>query len=183
MIIERKSQSVIKIIFGSVLFLYFVGYARNNTWWSFLDTANLVFHEAGHTLFYLFGQFISIFAGSFVQILIPVLFFCYFYFLKQYYSSAIILFWVGQNFINVSRYVSDAIEMNLELLGGEGVIHDWNYLLSELNILYLTPILGKTLFFLGVFLIFFAFIFLLRNSQTRGKDDSSIYSASGGLPL
>ena len=40
---------------------------------SFLHLPNLVFHEAGHLLFAMFGRFMSVLGGSLTQILIPVI--------------------------------------------------------------------------------------------------------------
>lgn len=43
---------------------------RLNAW--LLDNVNLVFHEAGHVIFALGGEFIGILGGSLMQVLIPV---------------------------------------------------------------------------------------------------------------
>lgn len=37
-----------------------------------LDGANFIFHEAGHVLFSLFGEFLGILGGSLTQVIIPV---------------------------------------------------------------------------------------------------------------
>ena len=55
------------------------------------------------------------------------------------FAGAITLMWVGANFINVSIYAGDSIKMQLPLLGGDSVMHDWNYLLSTLGIFKWTP--------------------------------------------
>ena len=40
------------------------------------------------------------------------------------------LFWFGENCVNVSVYIADAPYKNLKLIK-EGLIHDWNWLLSD----------------------------------------------------
>ena len=120
----------------------------NPSSWNFLDSVDLLFHEAGHLLFSFFGQFFYFLGGSLFQILFPLIFVIYFFLRKELYSSAIVLLWVGQSVVNVSVYVKDAIAMELPLVGGG--THDWNWLLTRLNILPSAPILGAILFWLGV---------------------------------
>jgi hypothetical protein len=129
---------------------YFIYYATTYTQWHFIDSVNLIFHEAGHTMFYFFGQFISVAAGSGMQIALPLLFTAYFYYRGDKTSSALCLMWAGQNILNVSVYAKDAIGMQLELLGGDAVIHDWNYLLSTLNVLQYAPQISAALYSLGM---------------------------------
>ncbi len=118
-----------------------------------INTVNLIFHEAGHTIFGLFGMFIKIAAGSGLQILLPLLISIYFFVNQQKVSGSIVLMWVGQNFLDVSRYAGDAILMQLDLLGGDSVIHDWNYLLSTTNLLRYAPYIASDMFVFGILLI------------------------------
>ena len=73
--------------------------------------------------------------------------------------------WVGQNIINVSVYAGDAVAMQLPLLGGDSVIHDWNYLLGTLHVLKWAPEVAGILFALGILAICFgavlSFVFAL----------------------
>ena len=57
------------------------------------------------------------------------------------------------NFINVSTYAGDAIVMQLPLLGGDSSLHDWNYILTSLNILSWTPQVSSFLYGIGVICI------------------------------
>jgi hypothetical protein len=128
---------------------YFLHYAFTPQEWHFSDNVNLIFHEAGHTIFSCFGDFIHILMGSGFQVLLPLSISGYFFYTRQRFAGAICLMWVGQNFINVSIYAGDAIAMQLPLLGGDGVLHDWNYLLSAMGILNWTPIIATTLSAIG----------------------------------
>ncbi len=68
---------------------------------------------------------------------------------------SVVLFWLGQNFINVSRYVKDAQAMNLPLvsIGGGDSIHDWNYILLKMNLLRHDRAIGNTLLGSGLLIM------------------------------
>jgi hypothetical protein len=140
---------------------YFLYCGFTPTEWHFIDNVNLIFHEAGHTIFMFFGDFIHVAMGSGFQILLPLLISVYFYFNDQKTSAAITLGWVGQNLVNVSVYARDAIAMELPLLGGDGVMHDWNYLLNELHVLKYTPVIAHTIYGLGMTIIFSSLLLAL----------------------
>lgn len=97
--------------------------------WIFLDYLNIAYHEAGH-LFFSFGpEWLHFLGGTLGQILMPLMVAIHFFLKGDSCSGAIILFWVFENFINISRYVRDAYDMELPLVGGH--IHDWNWLLTH----------------------------------------------------
>ena len=145
--------------------MYFLYYAQSSKDWHFIDNFNLIIHEAGHSIFFFLGEFIQIAAGSFFQILVPFVFVVYFYLRGNYFSSSLLLFWVGQNIINVSVYLSDAMAMQLPLLGGDSSIHDWNYILDSLGILKYTATIGSLVFGAGVLVIIAASYFSVITSQ------------------
>lgn len=130
--------------------LYGVFCAVDPKTYRFLDRVDLVFHEAGHLIFGAFGEFIGILGGSLMQVLIPAIVTGYFILSNQRWSGMVTLFWVGQSLFNVSVYVKDARAQALPLLGGEDVIHDWNWLLGRLHLLRWDQTLGSLVFFLGV---------------------------------
>ncbi len=113
---------------------YWLLFPRGNPW-IFLDGVNLIFHEAGHVIFMILGQFMMVLGGSLTQCLIPTLIGVYFIVKKQWYSANFCLFWLGDNLINVSVYIKDARSMILPLLGGDTSGHDWHWLLNTLNLL------------------------------------------------
>ena len=129
---------------------YFIHYVVTYREWHFMDTVNLIFHEAGHSLFIFFGEFIHVLMGSGFQVLLPLSIAIYFFATRQHLSGAICLMWTGQNLINVSIYAGDSIAMQLPLLGGDGSFHDWNYLLTTLHILNRTPEVAATFYALGI---------------------------------
>lgn len=140
-------------ILAVLVCLYFWNYALTYSEWHFIDNVNLIFHEAGHFIFSFLGMFIKIAAGSGLQVTIPALFAFYFFKKYQKISASVCLLWVGQNLLNISVYAGDAIKQNLNLLGGDGVIHDWNYLLSTTGLLKQAPVVASAIYALGMLLI------------------------------
>lgn len=147
---QRYSRLLVAVFFGA----YFWHYVATYREWHFIDDVNLIFHEAGHSIFQFFGMFVHIAAGSGFQILLPLFFSWYFFRTKQNLSGAVCLMWLGQNLLNVSIYAGDATLMQLPLLGGDGVIHDWNYILSAMGILQYTDNVAAVFYFFGVAIIF-----------------------------
>ncbi|MCX6703453.1 MAG: hypothetical protein NTV02_02070 [Candidatus Zambryskibacteria bacterium] len=129
---------------------YFWYCAKNYTEWHFIDNANLIFHEAGHTIFFFLGTFIQVLAGSGLQVMLPLSIALYFFYHRQNISGALCLLWTGQSLLSVSVYAGDAVLQQLDLLGGDSVMHDWNYLLSTTGLLPHTDIVASGIYFLGI---------------------------------
>lgn len=158
----RSNKNYIKLFVSALLSWYFIEYSLDEKIefkWNLLDGVNLIIHEAGHTIFMFFGEFIHVLGGSFFQVFIPAVFVFYFmYFKKEYFSGSLLLFWLGQSILNVSVYVRDSIRQELPLLGGDSSIHDWNYILSELGILRQTYHIANGFYDLGLFIIITAIV-------------------------
>jgi len=122
-----------------------------------LDGANLIFHEVGHVIFLFFGEFLHYLGGSLTQIAIPAALAGYFWIHEQRASSAVTLFWMGENLTNVAIYVADAQKMELPLIGGD---HDWNYLLDQFGLVHRAESVGGFVFFLGMLSILFSLLLL-----------------------
>jgi hypothetical protein len=152
-----SKELLFKLFISFLAAWYFISYAihsKDLDNWNIIDSIDLIFHEAGHTIFFFLGDFIRVLAGSAFQITLPIVFVLYFFlYRREYFSASLLLFWVGQNIINVSIYMSDAIVQQLPLLGGESSIHDWNYILSYLNILEHTNTIGLIVYNVGFFVI------------------------------
>lgn len=121
----------------------------NYTEWHFIDSVNLIFHEAGHTIFSFFGDFIKTAAGSTFQLVIPLFGSFYFFYVQQKISSGLCLMWAGQNLLNISIYAGDAVAMQINLLGGDTVTHDWNYLLDAMGALQYTDTIASCIYWAG----------------------------------
>jgi hypothetical protein len=140
-------KSIIILLVG--LYLYSVGKSPLDHY--IIHSVHLIFHEAGHFIFMFFGsQFIHMAGGTLLQLIIPIVLALYFLFVKKdVYASCFMLLWLGSSFFDVAIYAKDAIVMNLDLLGGDNVTHDWNYLLSTLGALKYTSQIASTIFSLG----------------------------------
>ena len=77
----------------------------------------------------------AIAGGSLLQVLLPSVFVAYFLVRRDRFAASVILAWVGASLSNVALYIGDAQAQELPLLGGENVIHDWWYLLTEWDLL------------------------------------------------
>lgn len=151
----KRSLNYIKAVFAVLLAIYGIICARSVEDGSFLDRVDLIAHEAGHLLFGYFGEFIMVIGGTLGQLLVPAAICIYFFFRRELFSSAVALFWLGQNILNISVYVKDAAVMELPLVnigGGEG-IHDWNWLLLKFNLLAYDQTFGNIVYGLGVLII------------------------------
>src|SRR5213083_3470699 len=115
---------------------------------NFLHLINLVFHEAGHVIFGFFGRFVAVLGGSVNQVLVPAVCTGVFLARRQYGSAAVTLFWTGESLADVAVYVADGRAMALPLLA-DGLIHDWNFILGRLGLLYAAESLGRLTFGLG----------------------------------
>jgi hypothetical protein len=157
-LVGRKARVVIAALAGA----YFLWAAAHPDEWRLIDGLNLVIHEAGHVVFRPFGEFMMIAGGSLFQVIVPLVFAGYFFFNKKEFSSAFVLFWVGESLLNVSVYAADAVTMQLPLLGGDNSIHDWNYLLDHLNLLRQTAVIAQGIRVLGTLSIIAAIVWAIR---------------------
>lgn len=145
-----KGLNVFKAGFIAIVGIYGIFCAASPGTYRFLDRVDLVFHEAGHPIFGLFGEFIGILGGSLMQVLIPAGIVVYFAMHRQKYSAAVTLFWVGQSLFNVSVYARDARARALPLLGGEETLHDWTYILAKLGLIRWDQAVGNLIYALGL---------------------------------
>ena len=108
---------------------------------AFLHNVNLPFHEAGHVIFGVFGQFIGSLGGTLGQLLVPVI--CGIALLRRHdtFGASVCLWWFGENFLDIAPYMADARAGELPLLGGNYGksspygFHDWEFILGETGLL------------------------------------------------
>jgi hypothetical protein len=111
--------------------------------WGFLDGVNLILHEAGHVIFFLGGEFLTVLGGSLLQVLVPVACAAAFAWRGEAFGAGLCGIWTGQSLVGVSLYMADARARALPLLGGDDAGHDWNYLLGRLSLLAWDRALGR----------------------------------------
>ncbi len=170
-------MNVVKLVctlFVSWFFLVYINPNPHLLKWSFIDSFDLIIHEAGHTIMFFLGDFVQVLAGSLFQISIPLIISLYFFFRREYYSCSLVLMWMGHNILNVAYYMADALVQELPLLGGDSVIHDWNYIFSTLNILPYSQVISGVCVFLGYSTMIFAVISALYFSCTSEEGEGGI---------
>ena len=131
----------------------------------YFKNVNIVFHEAGHTVFALFGDFLRTLGGSFLQVFVPLMLAAYFFiWRKEIFSGGVVLFWTGESIIDVSWYIADAQKTLLPLLGnpdGGRAGHDWHYLLNTLGVLDKTDAISGAVFLFGTAIFILAFVLMI----------------------
>ncbi|MEM9117156.1 MAG: hypothetical protein AAGD09_04655 [Cyanobacteria bacterium P01_F01_bin.56] len=141
-------------IIGFIAIYGFLG-ARNPSYdgpFMWLHYPDLAIHETGHLLFMPFGHFLMLLGGSVTQIAFPAVFTGYFYCTQQYFSSALTLFWTGQNFMDVAVYMADAPHRVLPLTNPDINAHDWWQLFNMMNCLQNAEFIAGVTHWLGVLL-------------------------------
>ena len=130
---------------------------------SFMHNINLVFHEAGHVLFRPFGYFMTILGGSLFQILMPLIVTGAFLFKEHNpFSASIGLCWTAQSMMDIAPYINDARNGQIMLLGGATGAettgyHDWETLLTLMNIMEKDHAIADTVDGIGVLLMLLSF--------------------------
>lgn len=142
---------------------------QDPTFWSLIHNVNLIFHEAGHMILMLFGKFFHVFGGTLFEFGIPLFITIYFLLQKKWFSACFGAWWLSTAFYGISIYARDAILMQLPLLGGESVSHDWNTLLNMLDVLKHTYDIANFIFLLSLTSLAIAVYFLYLDLKTELK--------------
>lgn len=133
---SRSLLWLLLLVWG--LRLMWMDYRTGGVGESFLHGPLLVFHEAGHVLFRLFGEFMSVLGGTLAQLLMPMIMAVALLMRnRDTFAAAIGIWFFGVSVLDVAPYVYDALRPQLILLGGhtgEEGGHDWIYLLSAVGL-------------------------------------------------
>ena len=97
----------------------------------------------------------SILGGSLFQVLMPLgLMVAFLVQRKDPFAASIMLWWSGQNFIDVAPYIADAPYRAIPLIRGLGEeYHDWGNLLSMMGMIDSAQVFAWTSFTFGVMLM------------------------------
>jgi hypothetical protein len=112
-------------------------------WVPILDSANLVFHEAGHPIFGIFGDTLALYGGTLGQLVFPTVVAVSFWRRRQMMGAALGAVWFLENGLNIARYASDARAQELPLVGGGD--HDWFNILYRWDALAYDVSIGRTI--------------------------------------
>ena len=132
-----------------------------------IDSLDLAIHEAGHPLFGIFGEFIGFAGGTLMQLLVPAVFFGYFWRHDDRHAATVMAWWIAHNLWNIARYIADARAEELPLVGGGE--HDWAYLLGELGLLRQDLAIAHAVHFAGVLVLLWSCLAGWMYAGTAGR--------------
>ncbi|MCG8433109.1 MAG: hypothetical protein MJA83_03640 [Gammaproteobacteria bacterium] len=98
-----------------------------------IDHANLMFHEAGHVIFGIFGPVAGLYGGTIGQLVFPIATGVAFWRQGATLSFGFSCIWFFENFLNIARYAGDARSRRLPLIGSGD--HDWTNIMFRWNAL------------------------------------------------
>lgn len=138
------------------------------SWVPILDSANLALHEAGHPLCGLLSERLTVYGGTLFQLIFPLAIAFQFYRQRDTTSFAVATIWLGENLLNIGRYMADARAQILPLVGnGE---HDWTEIFLRWGVLNSDVRIGGLTRFLGYVLMLGAAVWLYRQWQHSKED-------------
>jgi len=137
-------------LLGWIFFVYFffqiLGYDSlnsNNILISGLRFIDFGVHEASHLIVFFLPHIWVAAAGTIGQICFPLLLLFATIKAKAYFASVFVSLWLMMTLHGVGRYMADAREQILPLMGpGENAQHDWTYIFGELGLLDKDQIIG-----------------------------------------
>ncbi len=147
---------------------------------SILGGLNLGIHELGHVIFGFTGQFLGVAGGTIFQLFVPLFAVWNFYRQNDFFSIALSFGWLSTNLFSVATYAADARKLELPLVspfGGDSVVHDWEYMLSAMNILEYDVLVGwifRVLAMISMLVCFTAGGWLLWQMFISRSRDSSL---------
>ena len=127
---------------------------------SFIHAPLLVFHEAGHVIFGLFGQWVRVLGGTLGQLAMPaILGGALLWTNRDPFGAALGLWLFGVSLLDIAPYMYDAWEPRLTLLGGgtgDDSFHDWIYLFDSVHQLRHAQAIGAFTHAAGVAVVLLA---------------------------
>ena len=105
-----------------------------------MHPTDLVFHEAGHALLFWTPRLLYVLGGTLGQLAMPmVLALAFAVKNRSLFDASACLWWFGQSAADCAPYIADARALRLPLItgdtGAEVEGHDWEFILSRLNLL------------------------------------------------
>ena len=164
-----------KTLFKRILILlvggYFIYGGFKSCGCGLVNFADLALHEGGHVIFGIFGEYVGMWGGTLMQILLPLLIAIHFFRRGDDFSARVLLCWFGQNFFHIAPYIKDARAESLPLVGGG--IHDWHFILDRAGLLNMDQTLGNIVWCVGLTVILYS-VYGGMISAKRDPDSSTV---------
>jgi hypothetical protein len=154
-VLEQDWETVSRPVFigWMVFYIIMVGNALfGGHLFNWFDLVFIPIHEGGHLLFRIFGEWLMVAGGTFLQLFTPFALAVYFAFRRQVPGTAFCTFFFFEQFLPIGIYMADARAQALPLLtvgDSDDVIHDWFYLFAHAGLLEHDTRIGATFRFLG----------------------------------
>jgi DNA-directed RNA polymerase subunit RPC12/RpoP len=137
--------------------LIFMDYRTGEIAQSFIHGPLLIFHEAGHVVFRIFGHWVSVLGGTLGQLVMPlILGIALLWKNRDPFGAAIGLWLFGVSVLDVAPYMFDALHPQLMLLSGstgEAGGHDWIYLFDSMGLLKKSQTIGAVTHAIGALIV------------------------------
>lgn len=158
--VRRAALAVVAVVCTVLLGIHAT--ARDG-WIPLLDSANLAFHEAGHPLIGVFSDRLMVYGGTLFQLAFPTVVAIHFARRGEPAGLAMAVVWLGENLLNVARYMADARAQELPLVGGGE--HDWTEIFLRWGVLQKDLKIAGFTRWLGYALMVGAVVWLWRRHQ------------------
>lgn len=132
-----------------------------------LDNLTLLIHEAGHTIFGVFGwRFLTVLGGTLLQLLVPFSLVVVSWRNQKLQTLQASLYWLGFCWLDSAAYAADAYHQNLPLIGNlPKSTHDFLNILSDMNILNHYKTVAWSLYGVGITILLTGIILPFFNHQ------------------
>ncbi len=147
---------------------------------AFIHRPLLIFHEAGHVVFRMLGEWMMILGGSLGQLIMPAIL-CWALLVKNRdpFGASIGLWFFGVSLLDLAPYMFDALHPQLVLLSGmtgEEGGHDWIFLFKSLGVLTKSQLIGGLVHKLGALVVLMALawgalVLRLQHASARLSDE------------
>jgi len=126
--------------------------------YTLFDGINLGIHEMGHPMFSAFGRWMNVAGGTILQCFAPLASMVVLGKQRDYFGIVFCIAWLATNLIGISVYMSDAtdLDLNLVTIGGGGPpvpkeeMHDWHILFDSMGLLLYDKQIGGFVYWLGM---------------------------------
>ena len=171
--LSKYNDDYVASIHGKIVHLDFDGVMQSLH--NLLNSANMIVHEAGHGICYLFAcpEFITALNGTLFQLLLPVIFIYYYYRRENPLLVGMGGIWLAQNLVYVAWYMSTSHTPNRYpmFLPGGGT-HDFWFLFREMGVYEYDWLISGSVRFVAVMLLAASYFYLLYLSFVKNEKGS-----------